>query len=101
MGGSGNNMLNGMGGDDTMSGGAGNDTYVVDNTGDVVEEAAGGGTEDACRPASPATPLGENVENTDLHRDRSFTGTGNDAQQRPARRGRQRHAGRRRRATTP
>src|SRR5688572_32785804 len=33
-------------GADNMSGGAGNDTYVVDNTGDVVSEAAGEGTED-------------------------------------------------------
>ena len=39
----GDNYLNGGGGADRMTGFFGNDTYVVDNAGDVVEEAAGGG----------------------------------------------------------
>jgi Ca2+-binding RTX toxin-like protein len=34
----GNNLLDGMGGADTMSGGDGNDTYIVENTGDTVIE---------------------------------------------------------------
>ena len=38
-------MLDGGAGTDTMAGGAGNDTYVVDTAGDVVTEAAGGGTD--------------------------------------------------------
>jgi Ca2+-binding RTX toxin-like protein len=40
-----NNILDGKGGADTMAGAAGNDTYYVDNTLDVVEEAAGAGTD--------------------------------------------------------
>ena len=36
-------MLDGGAGADTMTGGLGNDTYVVDNVGDVVTEAANAG----------------------------------------------------------
>jgi Ca2+-binding RTX toxin-like protein len=42
----GNDVLNGNGGADTMAGGAGNDTYIVDSLDDVVEEHAGGGTDE-------------------------------------------------------
>jgi len=39
------NLLDGDGGADTMAGGLGNDTYVVDDAGDVVQEAVSGGTD--------------------------------------------------------
>jgi Ca2+-binding RTX toxin-like protein len=42
---SGNNLLNGFGGADTMIGGAGNDIYVIDDSGDVVQEGAAQGTD--------------------------------------------------------
>ena len=40
MGGRGNNILNGLTGDDVMQGRAGNDTYVVDTLNDIVDEVA-------------------------------------------------------------
>ena len=39
----GNDTLDGGGAADTMLGGAGNDIYMVDNTGDVVDETGGDG----------------------------------------------------------
>ncbi|WP_331373430.1 calcium-binding protein [Sinorhizobium chiapasense] len=39
----GNDSLNGVGGADEMRGGQGNDTYFVDNVGDVVDESADNG----------------------------------------------------------
>ena len=61
-------MLDGGAGADTMLGGAGNDTYVVDATTDVVTEAAGQGTDTI--QSSVTYTLGANVENLTL------TGTG-------------------------
>ncbi|HTO80761.1 MAG TPA: type I secretion C-terminal target domain-containing protein [Methylomirabilota bacterium] len=41
----GNNLLDGQGGKDTMAGGLGDDTYLVDTAGEVITEAAKGGTD--------------------------------------------------------
>ena len=45
IGGAGNDRLNGGAGADTMQGGAGNDIYYVDQASDLVEEAAGAGSD--------------------------------------------------------
>jgi Ca2+-binding RTX toxin-like protein len=70
------NMIDGGAGADRMEGGAGSDTYAVDDEGDLVVEAAGGGT-DEVRSAISYT-LGANVENLVLTGDGSINGTGND-----------------------
>src|SRR5204863_9827122 len=41
----GNDMLDGGAGADHLFGGTGNDTYVVDNAGDIVDETGGDGTD--------------------------------------------------------
>jgi len=55
------NRLDGGAGADTLSGGLGNDTYVVDNVGDVVTELAGEGGDTV--EASVDYTLAANVEN--------------------------------------
>jgi Ca2+-binding RTX toxin-like protein len=83
-GGAGDDTLIGNGGDDTldggtgadaMAGGTGNDTYVVDDAGDAVTEAAGEGT-DTVRSLISYT-LGANLENLVLT-DTAANGTGNE-----------------------
>ncbi|MBR0556581.1 calcium-binding protein [Ciceribacter sp. L1K23] len=75
VGNAGNNVLNGGGGADTMLGRTGNDTYYVDNAGDIVVEAANAGT-DTVR-ASRSYTLGSNVENLVLTGTGNLSGTGN------------------------
>ncbi|MFC1458164.1 calcium-binding protein [Microvirga arabica] len=72
---SGNNVLDGQGGADLMSGGSGDDTYGVNHTGDVVVEAAGGGTDTVF--SAIAYTLGQFVENLVLQ-GTAITGSGND-----------------------
>ncbi|HEX8257800.1 MAG TPA: hypothetical protein VF589_09205, partial [Allosphingosinicella sp.] len=61
-GGSGNDSLNGGGGGDTMNGGSGNDRHYVDSAGDLVIEAAEGGTDRMFASVSYALADGAHVE---------------------------------------
>ncbi|BAN47488.1 Calx-beta domain-containing protein [Metapseudomonas resinovorans] len=70
-----NNILNGAAGADRMGGGLGNDTYVVDNVGDVVVEAAAAGTDTVQSAISHV--LTANVENLTLIGAAAINGTGN------------------------
>ncbi len=65
-------------GADTLIGGAGNDTYVVDNVGDVVDEGAGSGTDlvQAAVSFDLSAALGD-VENLTLTGAAAVNGTGN------------------------
>ncbi|MER9776707.1 calcium-binding protein [Mesorhizobium sp. M0220] len=56
------NVINGRGGADTMVGYGGNDAYYVDNTGDKVIEAVGGGTDKVLASVSYALAAGSHIE---------------------------------------
>ena len=71
------NVLNGGAGADQMLGGLGNDTYVVDNAGDYVQEGAGAGTDMV--QSSVAHVLAVNIENLTLTGTTAINGTGNGA----------------------
>jgi Ca2+-binding RTX toxin-like protein len=78
-GGAGNDVLVGGPGADKMTGGAGNDDFEVDNAGDVVTEAAGGGDDTVSVVAALASyTLPANVENLVLEPGSgAIAGTGN------------------------
>ncbi|WP_286158972.1 calcium-binding protein [Methylobacterium sp. Leaf456] len=67
--------LDGWGGSDWLYGGAGNDTYIIDNVGDRVVEAANAGI-DTVR-SSVSFTLAANVENLTLIGTAAVNGTGN------------------------
>jgi Ca2+-binding RTX toxin-like protein len=81
---SGNNILNGLDGNDyimgnsgadQLTGGLGNDIYEVDNTGDVVTELAGEGTDEVRSTLTYTLPA--QVENLRLEGNNLVNGTGN------------------------
>ena len=72
----GHDTLDGGLGADTMDGGSDDDLYIVDNAGDVVIEAAGGGT-DTVRSSLDETTLADHVEHLELTGDDGVKGTGN------------------------
>ncbi|MGE8220197.1 MAG: calcium-binding protein [Stenotrophomonas acidaminiphila] len=74
-GGIGNDYLDGGAGVDHLEGGAGNDVYIVDDSNDVVVEAAGGGTDQVQTTASYT--LSANIENLFLQGSAAVDGTGN------------------------
>ena len=69
------NLLDGRTGADTMEGRAGNDIYMVDDAGDVVIEAAGGGADEV--QASVSYTLSANVERLKLMGTGDIDATGN------------------------
>ena len=77
----GNDILNGGAGADIMQGGLGNDTYVVDNVGDVVDETGGDGLDTVQSSVSfsladPVHAIGA-IENLTLTGSADINGTGN------------------------
>ena len=74
--GAGNDTINGGAGADYMDGGSGNDLFYVDNSGDKVVEAAGGGTDKVISSITYTLP--SNVENLDLSGSSNLNGTGNE-----------------------
>lgn len=72
---SGNNQLDGLLGADVMSGGAGNDTYLVDDVGDQVVELAGEGVDVV--KSTVTYELSAEVENLTLTGNAAIDGTGN------------------------
>ncbi|MBY3259866.1 hypothetical protein HFO09_09020 [Rhizobium laguerreae] len=80
---SGDNVLDGRAGADVMLGGLGNDTYIVDNVGDVINEPADVRNDTDTVRASVSYTLSNNVllgpvENLVLTGRDSLDGTGND-----------------------
>ena len=72
---SGSNVLDGMAGADTLIGGLGNDSYYVDDAGDVVTEVANQGTDIVYSTATHS--LGAEVENLTLLGSSAIDGSGN------------------------
>ncbi|PZQ34320.1 MAG: HlyJ hemolysin-like protein [Stenotrophomonas acidaminiphila] len=75
LGGIGNDYLDGGAGVDLLEGGSGNDVYIIDDSADVVVEAAGAGTDQVQTTASYA--LSANIENLFLMEGGAIDGTGN------------------------
>ncbi|SOB96088.1 serralysin [Stappia indica] len=75
---SGNNWLDGAQGADTMIGGLGDDTYIVDNVGDTVVELAGQGTDTVISSVSfELWRSSQHLENLTLSGSADLAGIGN------------------------
>jgi Ca2+-binding RTX toxin-like protein len=74
-GGAGNDTIDGKAGADIMAGGIGDDTYTIDNIGDVVTEYTNEGIDTV--KSSITYSLGDNVENLTLTGTTAIKGTGN------------------------
>ncbi|TAU30025.1 hypothetical protein ELI47_02385 [Rhizobium ruizarguesonis] len=71
--------LDGKAGADTLIGGAGDDTYIVDSLGDIVVEATDGGVDRILTDLAAYSLAGiANVENLVLRSNGNSTGTGNN-----------------------
>lgn len=75
--GTGADWIDGKGGADTMIGGLGDDTYVVDNVGDKTIELADQGTDTVRATLASYTLFGNTIENLIFAGSGSFAGTGN------------------------
>ena len=73
-----NNYLDGGVGADTLIGGAGNDVYLIDNAGDRVIEAAGGGTDEIRAMATVVLAATSAVENIRLLGEGNINATGSN-----------------------
>lgn len=76
LGNEGRNFINGAAGADSMRGGGGHDTYVVDSAGDLVVESSNAGTDTVRTYVGYA--LAANVENMILIGADAISGTGNN-----------------------
>ncbi len=79
-GGAGNDQINGRTGADKMYGGSGDDIYFVDDTADLVAEAANAGTDEV--RASASFTLRASIETLLLLGDAAISGTGNEGDNR-------------------
>ncbi len=70
------NIIDGRAGADVMNGGSGNDTYVVDDVGDIIIEALSGGT-DLVKSYIDYSLLNSNLENLTLIGSNDIDATGN------------------------
>lgn len=76
VGNSADNILDGRAGADHMNGGLGNDTYIIDNAGDLATEATSAGGVDLVKSSISFT-LGAYIENLTLTGTAAIDGTGN------------------------
>src|SRR5262249_53548992 len=74
----GDNILRGRGGVDTMSGGDGDDRYVVDNPDDVVNELVGRGIDKIITKVDYTLAHGSEVEGLRAHSDQGLILNGNE-----------------------